>query len=76
MAEDTTAASPVKFESRVAVTDGSTPHVMGFRHASLPIHGVQFHPESIATQHGHRMLANFMALAGLEVKPMRPDLLA
>ena len=42
--------------------DGS---VMGFRHASLPIHGVQFHPESIATEHGHAMLANFMALAGL-----------
>jgi anthranilate synthase component II len=39
--------------------------VMGFRHSSLPIHGVQFHPESIATEHGHAMLANFMALAGL-----------
>ncbi len=42
--------------------------VMGFRHATLPIHGVQFHPESIATEHGHTLLANFMALAGLEVK--------
>jgi anthranilate synthase component II len=40
-------------------------HVMGFRHATLPIHGVQFHPESIATEHGHAMLANFMRLAGL-----------
>lgn len=40
--------------------------VMGFRHASLPIHGVQFHPESIATEHGHAMLANFLALAGLK----------
>jgi len=49
---------------------------MGFRHATLPIHGVQFHPESIATEHGHRMLANFMTLAGLEVKPMREGLLA
>lgn len=39
--------------------------VMGFRHATLPIHGVQFHPESIATEHGHAMLANFMRLAGL-----------
>jgi len=44
--------------------DGS---VMGFRHASLPIHGVQFHPESIATEHGHAMLANFMRLAGMKV---------
>jgi anthranilate synthase component II len=43
-------------------------HVMGFRHHSLPIHGVQFHPESIATEHGHAMLANFMTIAGLPVK--------
>ena len=40
-------------------------HTMGFRHVSLPIHGVQFHPESIATQHGHAMLANFLRLCGL-----------
>ena len=39
--------------------------IMGMRHRELPLHGVQFHPESIATQHGHLMLANFMALAGL-----------
>ena len=42
-------------------------HVMGFRHATLPIHGVQFHPESIATEHGHAMLANFMRIAGVAV---------
>ena len=42
--------------------------VMGFAHESLPIHGVQFHPESIATEHGHAMLANFMTLAGIAVK--------
>jgi anthranilate synthase component II len=41
--------------------------VMGFRHATLPIHGVQFHPESIATEHGHDLLANFMRAAGLKV---------
>ena len=40
-------------------------HVMGFRHASKPIHGVQFHPESIATEHGHAMIANFMRLCGI-----------
>lgn len=45
--------------------DGS---VMGFRHASLPIHSVQFHPESIATEHGHDMLANFLRIAGLPVR--------
>ncbi|SFG09615.1 anthranilate synthase component 2 [Novosphingobium sp. CF614] len=41
-------------------------HVMGFRHESLPIHGVQFHPESIATEHGHAMLANFLRLCGID----------
>ncbi|WP_174274282.1 anthranilate synthase component II [Sphingomonas bacterium] len=41
--------------------------IMGFRHRSLPIHGVQFHPESIATEHGHAMLTNFMTLAGIRV---------
>ena len=37
--------------------------IMGLRHTSLPIHGVQFHPESIETQHGHRLLRNFLELA-------------
>lgn len=46
--------------------DGS---VMAFRHASLPIHSVQFHPESIATEYGHEMLANFMTIAGMAVRP-------
>ncbi|MBA2936395.1 aminodeoxychorismate/anthranilate synthase component II [Sphingomonas sp. CGMCC 1.13654] len=41
--------------------------IMGFRHVELPIHGVQFHPESIATEHGHAMLANFMRAAGIPV---------
>jgi anthranilate synthase component 2 len=45
-------------------------HVMGFRHASLPIHGVQFHPESIATEHGHAMLANFLRACGTEPSPV------
>ena len=45
-------------------------HVMGFRHRDLPIHGVQFHPESIATEHGHAMLANFMRAAGMRVKEL------
>ena len=43
-------------------------HVMGFRHAELPIHGVQFHPESIATEHGHAMLANFLRLCGIDAR--------
>ncbi|WP_324827328.1 anthranilate synthase component II [Qipengyuania zhejiangensis] len=46
--------------------DGSS--VMGFRHRELPIHGVQFHPESIATEHGHALLANFLTLCGIDAK--------
>ncbi len=44
--------------------------VMGFRHRDLPIHGVQFHPESIATEHGHALLANFLEIAGLKPKAL------
>jgi len=44
--------------------------VMGFRHRELPIHGVQFHPESIATEHGHAMLANFLKIAGIEARAL------
>jgi anthranilate synthase component 2 len=37
--------------------------IMGLMHRSLPVHGVQFHPESIASEHGHRMIGNFLSLA-------------
>jgi para-aminobenzoate synthetase component 2 len=43
-------------------TDGGV--IMALRHRELPIHGVQFHPESVLTEGGHRMLANWMASAG------------
>ena len=36
---------------------------MGLSHRELPVHGVQFHPESILSQHGHALLANFLRLA-------------
>ncbi|GIX20153.1 anthranilate synthase component II [Erythrobacter cryptus] len=45
--------------------------VMGFRHVALPIHSVQFHPESIATEHGHALLANFLRLCG--IAPSMPE---
>ncbi|MBB4286399.1 anthranilate synthase component II [Roseospira goensis] len=39
--------------------------IMGLSHTSLPLHGVQFHPESIASAHGHALLRNFLELAGV-----------
>jgi anthranilate synthase component 2 len=44
--------------------------IMGLAHKELPFHGVQFHPESIATEHGHRLLGNFLEIAtGQPVMP-------
>jgi anthranilate synthase component 2 len=42
---------------------GDDASVQGFRHRELPIHGVQFHPESVASEGGHLLLGNFLALA-------------
>jgi anthranilate synthase component 2 len=42
--------------------------IMGLQHRKHPVHGVQFHPESIASEHGHDLLANFLSLAGLAPK--------
>lgn len=39
--------------------------IMGFRHATRPLHGLQFHPESIASENGHALIANFLELAGM-----------
>lgn len=50
---------PADLEITARTDDGI---IMGLAHKSLPVHGVQFHPESIATEHGHRLLANFLDL--------------
>ncbi len=50
---------PAVLEPIAETADGC---VMALRHRELPIHGVQFHPESIATEHGHALLKNFLTL--------------
>ncbi len=64
--EDIPAALEVNATSETPGLDGTS--AMGFRHRDLPIHGVQFHPESIATEHGHALLANFLRLCGMDAK--------
>lgn len=55
------ASLPEALEVTAETEDGI---VMGLQHKELPVHGVQFHPESIASEHGHALLANFLRLAG------------
>ena len=52
------------FPKDLDVTAETGDIIMGLRHKSLPIHGVQFHPESIASEHGHKILENFLKIAG------------
>lgn len=58
---------PECLEITARTTDGV---IMGVQHKELPIYGVQFHPESIASEKGHELLANFLDLAGVSRKEM------
>lgn len=53
------ASLPTILEITAELEDGT---IMGLQHRELPIQGVQFHPESIASEHGHKMLQNFLDL--------------
>lgn len=59
-----------------AWVDGQEDLIMGVRHTTLPLHAVQFHPESVLTEGGHRMLANWLAIAGDAEAPGRAEGLA
>jgi anthranilate synthase component 2 len=54
------ATLPASLEVTAWLEDGT---IMGLRHRTLPIEGVQFHPESIASEHGHQLLQNFLNMA-------------
>jgi anthranilate synthase component 2 len=54
---------PPELEVTAWTEDGE---IMGFQHKTRPVYGVQFHPESIATEGGHALLANFLDLAGVK----------
>ena len=55
---------PDCLEVTAELSDGT---IMGLQHKTLPIHGVQFHPESIASEHGHKLLQNFTDLLKVSV---------
>ena len=56
-------ALPPELEVTAWTEDGE---IMGVQHRTRPVHGVQFHPESIATECGHDLLANFLEIAGVK----------
>ncbi len=53
--------------------DGRPGVIMGLQHRDLPLHGVQFHPESVLTEGGHRLLANWLEVCGLKGAVQRSE---
>ena len=58
--EKTTAPDCLAITAWTQTADGAIDEIMGVRHKALPVEGVQFHPESILTEHGHALLHNFL----------------
>ena len=63
------ATLPGSIEITAETPDGI---VMGLQHTTLPLHGVQFHPESIACDEGHQLLANFLNIANIKTTKRKP----
>lgn len=61
------ATFPQALEITATSPDGT---IMGLQHRELPIHGVQFHPESIETEHGHDILRNFLEITGVKTRAL------
>ena len=58
--EKSTAPECLEITAWTQTADGALDEIMGVRHKTLPVEGVQFHPESILTEHGHALLQNFL----------------
>ena len=63
---DETVPDELVVTARSVRPDGEPGVIMGLQHRELPLHGVQFHPESVLTEGGHRLLANWLELCGLD----------
>ncbi len=71
-------AAPTALPQPLTVTARSTDDdsIMALAHCHLPAYGVQFHPESVATDHGHALLANFLTSAGIRAQTHKPHEIA
>ncbi len=63
---DGTVPDELVVTARTHRDDGAPGVIMGLQHRELPLHGVQFHPESVLTEGGHRLLANWLETCGLD----------